>query len=179
MAVNKENNIERTKRFLFRIIPYEKMVRLADWRQRYRWKTSKGQAELNFIFAAIGQIREYVKYFIYLLGFSFGSSLISPEIANKLHQWWPWMANVILWLTARATEMIWLFIIIIIIWEIFKKASWWTFGNWFEKSGFERAEQRARVKRYAYFTMEEIVEPIKRIEKKLGIKKNERHKKHN
>ena len=147
------------------------LTRLIKFRQRYRWRKNKGANEMSVFLSIIDLIRYFITRTIYLLGFSFGTKVISPEIAKEIENWWPGAANFLIWLSLKAREMIVVLVVAMIVWYFIKIISYQVIGLWLEKSGFVRVEDKANRKRYDYFTMEEIVKPLQRIEKKLGINK--------
>lgn len=163
------------RRIILRIISFDTMVKFIEFRNKYRWRKRRGRGELHWFRWLYQEIKKYVKYAFYLSGASLGLKLfpfLPPELMEHFMEWWPWLTEKILWLSNNLTKKLIIYILIAyFLQDTFVKIIYYLTGGEFEDSEFARMENLSRNKRFNWFTMEEIVGPLKRIEKKLGTKK--------
>jgi len=166
------------QRVLLKIISYKAMTKIADWRQKYRWRRNKGIRELQWFTWLRNEIWRYVKYVLYLSGASVGIRLLPflpQEMFDRIFEWWPWIGEKMLWLSNNLSKEMVLYIMLgYLAGNILMRVIYYFSGRWFEKSGFEKEEQKARRKQYDFYMQEEVVEPLqqqgkllKRIEEEL------------
>ena len=100
---------------------------------------------------------------------------LPQEMFDRVFEWWPWIGEKTLWLSDNLSKEIILYIMIVYLaGNIFMRIAYYSIGTWFERSGFAKEENKKRQKRYNFYMQEEVVEPLERIEKHLGIKKDEK-----
>ena len=150
------------------LVSYTKIAKIASWRKKQLWRIGKGQQEWAPV---IQTITDLIQYTLIGGGGLIGLKMFSPQIVEVLEREWPAMINSLIWVSNLPLKrMVLLFIGIALL----KNIGWWGTGLWFEISGFFRAEAKTEGEKYDHYLREEVVEPIRRIETKLGIKKDDK-----